>query len=110
MATVATIEKACTVTSKGQTTLPLAIRQVLGVPDGGKIIIRAQGRDVSIVPVEGEEHRDPAIGAFLSIIAADIQNGRNVHTMPEDLVAAMRQVLDDIDIDIDEPIDGDVCL
>jgi antitoxin PrlF len=101
------IEKTCTVTSKGQTTLPLAIRQMLGVPDGGRILVRAEGRRVVLEAVD--EHRDPAIAAFLSMMTADIAAGR-VETMPEDLVASLRRAMDEIDVDLDAPIDGDVCL
>lgn len=103
------IEKTCTVTVKGQTTLPLAIRQLLGVADGGRILVRAEGHRITIEPAD-EEHRDPAIGAFLRLIAADIAAGGHVNAMPDDLVATMRQVLEDSDIDLDEPIEGDVCL
>lgn len=108
MGRAARIEKTCTVTSKGQTTLPLAMRQMLGVPHGGRIIARAEGHRVVLEAVE-EEHADPAIGAFLSMMAADIAAGR-VETMPDDLVAAMRQVMNKVDVDLDAPIDGDVCI
>jgi antitoxin PrlF len=102
------IEKTCTVTNKGQTTLPLAIRQMLGVPDGGRILVRAEGRRVVLEAVD-DEHRDPAIGALLSMMTADIAAGR-VETMPEDLVASLRRAMDEIDVDLDAPIEGDVCL
>lgn len=108
MGQAAKIEKTCTVTSKGQTTLPLAIRQMLGVPHGGRIVARAEGRRVVLEAVD-DEHRDPAIGAFLSMMTADIAAGR-VETMPEDLVASLRQAMGEIDMDLDAPIDGDVCL
>jgi len=103
------IEKTCTVTSKGQTTLPLAVRQVLGVSHGGQISVRVEGKVVTIEAVE-QEHRDPAIGAFLRLIEADIAAGRNVGALPDDLVANLTTLLDEVDVDLDEPITGDVCL
>jgi antitoxin PrlF len=109
MASSAKIEKICTVTRKGQTTLPLAARQVLGVPDGGRIAVRIDGKTVTIAVVE-EEHRDPAIGAFLRLIEADIAAGRNLGILPADLTATLTGVLDEIEVDLDEPINGDVCL
>jgi antitoxin PrlF len=109
MGGAATIEKTCTVTRKGQTTLPLAVRQVLGVPQGGRISVRVEGRKVMIEAVE-EEHRDPAIGAFLNLIEADIAAGRHVGTLPDDLVEALTAVLDDIDVDLDDSIAGEICL
>jgi antitoxin PrlF len=109
MSTSATIEKTCAVTRKGQTTLPLAVRQLLGVPEGGHIMVRAEGRRVTIEPVE-TEHSDPAIGAFLRLIANDIASGRTVNTLPDDLLQSLQHALQDVEIDLDEPIDGDVCL
>jgi antitoxin PrlF len=109
MGSSATIEKICTVTRKGQTTLPLAARQVLGVPDGGRISVRIEGNMVTIAVVE-EDHRDPAIGAFLRLIEADIAAGRNLGNLPDDLAATLTKVLGEVDIDLDEPISGDVCL
>ncbi|MFC7332795.1 type II toxin-antitoxin system PrlF family antitoxin [Rhodocista pekingensis] len=108
MAPAARIEKICTVTSKGQTTLPLAIRQLLGVPDGGRIRVRTEERRIVLEAVE-EEHTDPAIGAFLAMMAADIAAGR-VERLPDDLAGALRQALDDVEVDLDAPIEGDVCL
>lgn len=104
-----TIEKTCTVTRKGQTTLPLAIRQVLGVPDGGQVVVRVEGRRVTIEPVV-EEHSDPAVGSFLDLIAADIRAHRHVGPLPDSLARELSDALGDDDPDLDEPIDGDVCL
>jgi antitoxin PrlF len=109
MGASATIEKTCTVTRKGQTTLPLAIRQLLGVPDGGHILVRAEGRRIVIEPVD-DAHRDPAIGAFLHMIAGDIAAGRAVATLPDNVVQSLRHVLQEVEVDLDAPIEGDVCL
>ena len=35
------------------------------------------------------EQEDPAIGAFLNLLAHDIETGRNVHGLPEDLARTM---------------------
>lgn len=108
MTAPAKIEKTCAVTRKGQTTLPLAVRQILGVPDGGHIVVRAEGRRITIEPV-ADEHNDPAIGSFLTLIAADIASG-NAATLPADLFQSLQHALREVDADLDEPIDGDVCL
>lgn len=104
-----TIEKTCAVTRKGQTTLPLAVRQILGVPDGGQVVVRAEGRRVTIEPVDAG-HRDPAIGSFLQLIANDIAMGNHIGTLSEDLLDSLRQALAEVDVDLDAPIEGDVCL
>jgi len=109
MAAPAIIEKTCAVTRKGQTTLPLAVRQLLGVSEGGQIVVRAEGRRVTIEKVEAE-HSDPAIEAFLRLIANDLATERNVGTLPDDLLESLRHALKDVEVDLNEPIEGDVCL
>ncbi|WP_372070974.1 type II toxin-antitoxin system PrlF family antitoxin [Tistrella mobilis] len=103
------IERTCKVSSKGQTTLPLTVRQILGVRDGGKIVVRADGNRIIIEPAE-TEHQDPAIGAFLKLISDDIAAARNIAALPDDLLQTLRQALKEVDVDLDEPIEGDVCL
>ena len=85
------------------------VRQLLGVPEGGHVVVRATEGRVTIEPVQ-EEHRDPAIGAFLRLLEKDIVAGRNVGAIPEDLLERLEQVLEDVDVDLDEPIEGEVCL
>ena len=80
------IHEVATLTSKGQITLPKPIRQALGVD---------------------AEHEDPAIGAFLSLLARDIEAGRNVQGLPEDLARAMLEHAGH-GLDLDEEIDGKV--
>ena len=109
MTATAVIEKTCAVTRKGQTTLPLAVRQLLGVAKGGQILVRAEGRRITIEQVE-VEHSDPAIEAFLGLIANDIATEGNVGTLPTDLVESLQHALKDLEVDLNEPIEGDVCL
>ncbi|MBI5162667.1 MAG: type II toxin-antitoxin system PrlF family antitoxin [Magnetospirillum sp.] len=109
MSETGTITRTCAVSRKGQTTLPLAVRQILGVRDGGEIVVRTDGRRVTIEPIEAE-HSDPAIGAFLRLITADVAAGRNVGALPDDLLQTLKGVLHEVEVDLDEPIEGDVCL
>lgn len=102
------IHGVATLTSKGQITLPKPIRQALGVDTGGKLAFSLRGDEVVVTRV-GAEHEDPAIGAFLSLLAADIESGRNVQDLPEDLARAM---LDQVGHGVDphDEIDGEVAL
>jgi len=109
MAARAEIVETCTVTSKGQTTVPKAIRQALGVRPGDRIAFRAVGGQVTVERV-GEGHADPAIGAFLHLIEADIAARRNLGGLPPAVLETLRDVLDGGDVDLDAPIDGDVSL
>jgi antitoxin PrlF len=62
------IEEVCIVTAKGQTTVPKAIRQALGVSYGGRITFRVDDGAVS-VHAAGEPQEDPALAPFLALLA-----------------------------------------
>ena len=82
------IHEVATLTSKGQITLPKSIRQALGVDTGGKVAFDLRGGEVVVTRADAE-HEDPAIAAFLTLLARDIEAGRNVRGLPEDLVTKM---------------------
>lgn len=103
-----TIHELATLTSKGQITLPKSIRQALGVDTGDKLVFDLRDGEV-VVTRAGAEHEDPAIGAFLNLLAADIQAGRHVVDLPEDLARAMLKNAGH-SADLDADIDGEVAL
>ena len=70
------IEEISTITAKGQTTVPKAVRQALGLDYGGKIAYRIEDGRVVIHNAEAE-HSDPALAAFLGLIEKEIPAGRN---------------------------------
>ena len=102
------IHEVATLTSKGQITLPKPIRQALGVEVGGKIAFDLRGGEVVVTRAEAE-HEDPAIGAFLDLLARDIQAGRHVQSLPEDLARAMLKHTGH-GVKLDEDINGEVAL
>jgi antitoxin PrlF len=102
------IHEIATLTSKGQITLPKSIRQTLGVTTGGKVAFELRGGEVIVTRAESE-HQDPAIGAFLSLLEADIRTGKQVGTLPRELAQAMLASAGHA-VDFDEDIEGDVAL
>lgn len=107
-ATMPEIHEIATLTSKGQITLPKPIRQVLGVDIGAKVAFDLRAGEV-IVSRADAEHEDPAIGAFLGLLEADIRAGRHVRALPEDLARAMLANAGRA-VNLDEDIEGDVAL
>jgi antitoxin PrlF len=105
----AIIEETSTITAKGQTTVPKAVRQALGVDFGGKIAYRIERGRVT-VRNPAAEHRDPALAAFLGLVAKDIAAGRNIRDLPPSLAAAMRRVLKNARVDLGEALEGEVSL
>ena len=82
------IHEVATLTSKGQITLPKSIRQALGADTGSKLAFELRGSEVVVTRADAE-HEDPAIAAFLDLLARDIEAGRHVRGLPEDLARTM---------------------
>ena len=102
------IQEVSTITAKGQTTVPKAVRQALGLACGGRIAFRIQGHRVTVHNPEALQS-DPALVAFLDRIEKDIATGRNVADLPRGLAAALRRATK-IKVDLDEELEGDVAL
>ncbi|HDS1679338.1 TPA: type II toxin-antitoxin system PrlF family antitoxin [Pseudomonas putida] len=102
------IHEIATLTSKGQVTLPKSVRQLLGIDTGSKIAFDVRGGEIVVSRVE-TTHEDPAIGAFLGLLEADIRSGRNLTTLPEDLAQAMFANANH-SVNLDEDIDGEVAI
>ncbi|MDN4633544.1 type II toxin-antitoxin system PrlF family antitoxin [Sphingomonas sp. PsM26] len=108
MATV--IQERSKITAKGQTTVPKAVRQVLGVSYGGEIAFVVDDRGVSVQRVEAEE-ADPVIAAFLGFLEQDmLGNPNNVVAIPRSLAERMAALTEQVDVDLDHDIDGPVAL
>ena len=52
----AVVEEICTITAKGQTTVPRAVRQALGVGYGGRIAFRVKEGRVTVHALPEDEH------------------------------------------------------
>ncbi len=102
------IKEFATCTSKGQITLPKAVRQLLGVEAGGKIAFEVRDGEV-LVTSAASLHNDPAIGVFLDVLEADIRRGRHVGNLPGDLACAMLESLERV-ADSPDEFEGDVDL
>jgi antitoxin PrlF len=104
------IEEVCTITTKGQTTVPKAIRQALGVSYGGRITFRVEDGVVS-VHAAGEPEQDPALVPFLALLERDIA-GRPETLVPltPELEARMAAATEGVEADPDAPIEGEVAL
>ena len=100
-----TIHEVATITSKGQLTLPKPIRQALGVGFGGKVAFSLRGQEVVVTRAGDSEHEDPAIARFLAILEKDIEAGRNIGNLPDDMASRMLSALKR---PVDEEIHGDV--
>ena len=103
------IHEVATMTAKGQITVPKPIRQALGADAGTKVAFELLENGRVVVSRADDEHEDPAIGAFLDLLAGDIEAGRHVQGLPDDLARVMLELARRKG-PLDEEIDGDVDL
>ena len=102
------IEEVSTITAKGQTTVPKAVRQALGVDYGGRIAFRVSDGGVTVARADEE---DPALGAFLGFLARDIgEHPERLETIAPDLAARIAALTDGVDADTGTAIEGEVAL
>lgn len=103
------VEELCTITAKGQTTVPKSIRQALGVGYGGRIAFRIENGTVSVHAAP--ELADPALAPFLALLARDVADRpESLAPVTEALLHRMAAASAGVVADIDEPIVGDVTL
>ncbi len=107
------VEEFCTITAKGQTTVPKAVRQALGVGYGGRIAFRVEGGSVTIHALPEDEASDPALAPFLALLEADMAGrpANAVLPLPPALAARMEALAGELEgVDPDAPIEGEVAL
>lgn len=110
----AIVEKVCIITAKGQTTVPKAVRQALGVGYGGRIAFRIERGHITVHALPaGEETEDPALAPFLALLEADLaaRPAGAVHAFPDTLAERLGALASEGDeVDPDAPIEGEVSL
>ena len=103
------LEEFSTITAKGQTTVPKAVRQALGVDYGGRIAFRVD--DTGVTVVRAESHEDPSIISFLDFLAEDIKrHPERVKVLSPELAARIAALVGDHPVNLDDEIAGDVAL
>lgn len=108
----ALLKEESTITAKGQTTIPKAVRQVLGVDYGGRIAFRIDDQHRVYVERVTEETSDPVVDRFLAFLARDMAEhpGTSIVTLPTTLRDRIAALTEGMDVDLDAEIDGDVSL
>lgn len=96
------------ITSKGQLTLPKTVRTALGVAEGDLVRFSVEdGRVVVEVGTSDEVADDPAVVAFLDTLEGSVTKASD---FPVELMQTMKALTAGIDVDLDEPIEGDVVI
>jgi antitoxin PrlF len=107
----AVLEKESTIYRKGQTTVPLEVRNALGVGPGDTVKFRVES-DGTVLVRKAEEDEDPVVGAFLAFLESDLQRRpQAVQPITIGLEDRLRGLTADIAIDRkNDRIVGDVGL
>jgi antitoxin PrlF len=106
------LEAVSTITTKGQTTVPKAVRKILGVDAGGRIAFEVEGDQVTLRRVDpGEDHEDPVLDRFLELVAQDLERRPHaVRPLSRGFAGRMRALSRGRRVDPEAPIDGEVDL
>ncbi len=108
----AVLKEESTITAKGQTTVPKAVRQALGVDYGGRIAFVVDDQRRVFVERASEEASDPVVDRFLAFLAEDMAKhpGTSIVALPPTLRDRIAALTGTMDVDLDAEIDGDVAL
>jgi antitoxin PrlF len=96
------IEETSTLTAKGQTTVPKAVRQALGIRTGDRIAFRVdKAGKVSLARDEATEETS-AVDAFLTFLSDDIKRRPEaVAPLPDEAAERMRDLSQGVEADLD---------
>lgn len=98
------------ITSKGQTTVPKAVRQALGVQAGDAIAFRIEDGNVRVERVSAA-HEDPGLDAFLDLLAKDLaERPHALSALSPAFRSRIGKLTQGVAADFDEPIEGEVAL
>lgn len=108
----ALLKEESTITAKGQTTVPKAVRQALGVDYGGRIAFFVDDQHRVYVEKAAEQASDPVVDRFLAFLAQDMAKhpGASIVALPPALRDRIASLTGNMDVDLDAGIDGDVVL
>jgi antitoxin PrlF len=105
---VDTLEIEATVTKRGQTTLPSAIRKVLKVTAADDRIVYRVLMDGSVTLAKKEGPGDPMIAAFLEFIANDTRNNfGSLRPVTPEWLAGVQKLVAGVEVDLEASLSDD---
>src|ERR1043166_7455338 len=99
------------VTERSQTTLPSAVRTVLGLQPGERLGYVIDGNEIRLVNASTLEHEDPVLEEFLTFLGRDLaKRPDRVSAFPASLLERARAITSGVTIDHQAPLDGAIAL
>jgi antitoxin PrlF len=108
----AVLERFSKLTAKGQLTLPMDVRHILGVSMGSRVAFRIEDETVTLRRAESQApNEDPCIESFLSFLAKDIEDHpESISALSPALLERIAGLIEGAEIDPNEAIEGEVAL
>ena len=105
------IEETSKVTAKGQTTVPKAVRQTLGIRSGDKIAYRVdENGSVRLVRHEAQAE-ESAMDTFLAFLSNDLKrHPQAVMSMSDETADRLRALASGVDVDLEGDFAGATAL
>lgn len=103
------LEIPATITARGQTTVPAAIRRLLGLGKSGQIVFRRlPDGTITVAKADPPVEEDPALSPFLSLIERDLKKRPGaIQPITRDLYRRAVDLVDGIAVDLDKPLPSD---
>jgi len=104
------LEIPATITDRGQTTVPAAIRKMLALGKRDQVVFRglADGTVVIAKKQSRADDGDPVIGTFLAFLARDMANEPSrIRPVPQSLVARGKSLVKGVKVDLDAALPED---
>jgi antitoxin PrlF len=103
-----TLEVEATVTKRGQTTVPSAIRKVLKVTSAETRIVYRVMQDGSVLIAKKEGPGDPMIAEFLEFVAKDTRNNfGSLRPVTFEWLSGIRNLVEGVEVDLDAQLSED---
>lgn len=94
-----------TLTDRYQTTVPSAVRQVLGLNKRDKIRYTIQPDGQVTIARADQNESDPILEKFLHFLAEDMEkNPGNIKGINSDLVNHIQSLVSEVELDLDAPL------
>jgi len=102
------LEIPATITARGQTTVPAAIRKMLALGKGDQVVFRGLADGTVVIAKKASDEDDPVIGKFLEFLARDMAHEpARIRPVPRSLVSRAKALVRGIEVDVDTPLPDD---
>ena len=104
------LEIPATITERGQTTVPAAIRKMLALGKRDRVVFRglADGTVMIAKKRARADESDPVIGKFLEFLAHDMaKDPAQIRPVPKSLIARGKALVKGVEVDLDAALPGD---